>query len=93
VTDKTRQSHGRMEPRFVGYFVRLALLSVAAVALVFAVATAVIVLVKPSPGWGLAIVAAAVVLAVAALSVLSRRLTARFLGHRAPDRAGGPPTG
>ncbi len=70
-----------MDPRFVGYFVRLALLSVLAVAVVFALATVLIVLLKPPPGWGLAIVAAAVIAAVAALSVLSRRLTARYLGR------------
>ncbi|WP_345602381.1 hypothetical protein [Tomitella cavernea] len=85
--DGRRQQHRQgMDPQFVGYFVRLALLSVAAVAVVFAGATVLIVVVKPAPVWGLVIVAAAVVLAVAVLAQISRRLTGRFLR---PGAAGG----
>ncbi|MDN5758065.1 MAG: hypothetical protein L0H59_05970 [Tomitella sp.] len=69
-----------MDPQFVGYFVRLAVSSVVAAAVILALATVLIVTIQPSPAVGLVIVLIAVIFVIAALAVISRRLTARFLG-------------
>ncbi|MFI7167016.1 hypothetical protein ACIBM3_31640 [Rhodococcus erythropolis] len=59
---------------------RLALFSLGAAVAALAVATVVIVVLKPSPGVGLAIGLVGVVAAIAAMGVVSKRMTRKAFG-------------
>ena len=74
-----------MDRAFVLYFVRVALGSAAAFAAVLALTVLVIVLADPGGVGALVIVLVGLVLAIGALALVSKTLTARLLGTGADD--------
>ncbi len=69
-----------MERGFVGYFVRLAFGASAAFVAMLALTALVLLLAEPAGGAALAIVLVGLALAIGSMALVSKKLTARYLG-------------